>query len=205
MSVDLYLGTYTGNHIPNAEIHVSWTVSHVSDVSGDPVSRGVVMDKMVPAFFSSNNRFKSSQSVDTESGELSLTTDVTGKAHVQLFKIASLLSKPLQQGDSIALKATFLSPTKELLVKELTFPVSYSDLILNLRSSVDDRVVPKFLWSAYVSVDLLEPTSELYGKDVEVVVALFEWEPKKKVEVDETTGEVKTGSASLVHVRSFIT
>eukprot|EP01127_Copromyxa_protea_P014406 TRINITY_DN4004_c0_g1_i10.p1 TRINITY_DN4004_c0_g1~~TRINITY_DN4004_c0_g1_i10.p1 ORF type:complete len:1490 (-),score=239.07 TRINITY_DN4004_c0_g1_i10:1700-6169(-) len=166
LTADIYLGTYTGSVISDAPIGITWFVVR-------------------------NSREKSSAE-HSEFGEFSVTSDNYGIARVSVPTITSRLLSPIKVGDQIFIKSRFLSPTKELLEREISFLVVKSDVTLQLWRTVDENTPPHIPWNVYVTPGLVESNPSLEGHILDIEISLFELARDHEILVDESTGKINT-------------
>jgi len=183
LPLSIKLNTYLGTPVSSGEVNLEWTV-----VQEQPAYRYPNYYYGLDALY----RFPiGTTTTQLYNGNVKVNVDADGLLDYKL-----QIDQPIEQGTSITIKASYLSPTKEEVTESLTLPISYSTVSLSLKPTVSGAIIPAYKFGVFANVqDISAQGKAVAGVTVEV--NLYEWDGTTLPAIDSATGTISV-SGNLV-------
>jgi len=190
--LDLKVGTYTGQGVPSAPLKLTWTVKRAR-----------------PYFYYSDYSYgisaivpKPPQSSVDETGVLNVVMDADGNLINHPFDLTPLLKNPLEEGNTVEIKAEYFSLTKEMVTESASLSVANSELLISVRPTTTGNILPGVPFGLYVGLqDITNGNADVLGQ--EITVNLYRWDGKIAPKMDPALGFLTLPDPSPVDTCMF--
>jgi len=174
INITLSATTYTGIGIVGAKINLAWKLLRQTFVTGNQMYGFNQFNSIAENNgYNGGSRQTNQPTLPNEYGTFEFTIEES--SGILKTNVSFQFENPANDGDTLSLQVTYLSPTNDLLSASNSIPFSATDLQIMLQTStISDNILPNYEFGLFIDTQSLPSLESVPNKSVKVELRLWD-------------------------------